>query len=117
MAGPGTDRITGRAKAGNRIVVVGRRFSGMEGAESLVRQGKRVCLVTRKLLGKNGHPLERNLHVVLRDRLIRDGVTITPNSPLFEVTSDGVYIVFGNRELMFIEADTVVLAVGAKPVN
>jgi len=37
-------------------------------------------------------------------------------SPVFEIKNNGVYVVSDN-ELLFLPADTVVMAVGAKPEN
>lgn len=65
-------------------------------------------------MGQDGAPLERNLYRALRDRLIDHGVHIFENSPVWEIREDGIYIAFHN-ELVFLRADTVVLAVGAKP--
>ena len=67
-------------------------------------------------LGENGTPLERNLYVTLRDKLIGRDVSVYDYSPVFEIREDGVYAIDG-RELLFLEADTVVLAIGAKSEN
>jgi len=95
-------------------VVIGGRLRGMEVADFLAGQGKKVSLVTKKRLGENGTPLERNTFVTLRDRLIEQRVMLFPLSPVFEIKSNGVYVVSDN-ELLFLAADTVIMAVGAKP--
>ncbi|MBW1824341.1 MAG: hypothetical protein JRI87_07225 [Deltaproteobacteria bacterium] len=42
------------------------------------------------------------------------GVCFYPNSPLYEIKEKGVYVEY-NYELLFLPADTVVLAVGVTP--
>jgi NADPH-dependent 2,4-dienoyl-CoA reductase/sulfur reductase-like enzyme len=105
--------LAGSATVGERVVVVGGRLVGMEVADMLARKGKKVTLVTKHNLGENGRPLERNIFVTLRDRLVEAGVAIHSGSVLFEIGHKGVYIEC-DRELAYIEADTVVLAVGAR---
>ena len=65
---------------------------------------------------KGGPPLERNTFVVLRDRLVDEGVTVFTNSPVLETRGKGVYIAW-EKELKFVPADTVILAVGMKSEN
>jgi 2-enoate reductase len=100
---PGADRrnvvqavdvFTGKVKMGERVVVIGGRLRGMEVAALLAEQGKKVSLVTKNRLGENGVPLERNLFVTLRDRLIERRVMIIFLSPVFEIRDNGVYVVF-----------------------
>jgi 2,4-dienoyl-CoA reductase-like NADH-dependent reductase (Old Yellow Enzyme family)/thioredoxin reductase len=110
------DVIMGKALVGERIVVIGGRLVGMEVADLLAKQGKKVYLVTRNKLGEDGVPLERNVYRALRDRLIEHGVQLFPDSPVYEIRENGVHIEY-QRELVFLKADTVILAVGAKPEN
>ncbi|MDI7258828.1 MAG: FAD-dependent oxidoreductase [Thermodesulfobacteriota bacterium] len=107
------DVIAGNAKVGKKVVVVGGRLVGMEVADSLAKQGKTVALITMYKLGEDGRPLNIDIYRTLRGRMIEHGVFIHPDSPLFEITDKGVYAV-NDRELFFLEADTVVLAVGMK---
>lgn len=110
------DVITGQAEVGDRVVVVGGRYVGMEVALSLAKQGKKVSLVTMKALGENGTPLERNTFLTLRQMLVDNGVFLYPHFPLHEIREDGVYVV-QNHDLLFLKADTVVMAVGTKAEN
>ena len=107
------DVILGRAGVGKRVVVVGGRYVGMEIADQLVDEGKRVTLVTRRALGRE---IERNVFLTLRNRLIEKGVQLFANSPLVEVRNTGVWIAF-EGDLVFLKADTVVLAVGFRSEN
>ncbi len=110
-----TDVLTGEAKVGQRVVVIGGRLVGMEIALMLAEQGKNVSIVTRRGLGA-GAPLERNIFVVLRERLMEGGVAIYANSTILEIAEKGVFFAW-EKELEFVPADTIVLAVGLKPEN
>ncbi|MFH1487238.1 MAG: FAD-dependent oxidoreductase, partial [Chloroflexota bacterium] len=110
------DVLIGKAKVGRRVVVVGGRAVGMETALSLAKKGKMVSLVTMHRLGENGKEMERNTFRTLRDGLIEHGVYLYPDSTVREIREDGVYVV-KDRDLVFLKADTVVLAVGAKSEN
>lgn len=105
------DVILGKVKTGNRVVVIGGRYLGMEIADQLAGEGKKISLITRRDLGRD---MERNVYLTLRNRLIRKGVYLYQNCPVVEIMTDGICVVF-NNDLVFIEADTVVLAVGVKP--
>lgn len=107
------DVILGKAKVGKRVVVIGGRYLGMEIAHDLAEKGKRVTLTTRSLLGRD---MERNLYLELRNRLLEKGVQILQNSPLVEIRKNGAYVAF-NGDLVFLKADTVVLATGMKSQN
>ncbi|MFC1886109.1 FAD-dependent oxidoreductase [Thermodesulfobacteriota bacterium] len=110
------DVITGSAKVGNRVLVVGGRLVGMEVALQLAERGRSVALSTLHLLGENGAPPQRHIYLELRNRLFNSGVQIFENSPVVEIREDGAYISF-HKDLVFLKADTVVLAVGAEPDN
>ncbi|MBI2869196.1 MAG: FAD-dependent oxidoreductase [Chloroflexi bacterium] len=110
------DVFAGKAVTGDRVVVIGGRLRGMEVAHLLAGLGKYVSLVTRNRLGEDGEPLERNLFVTLRNMLAERRVMIFALSPVVDIRKDGVHII-NNGELMFLTADTVVMAVGARPEN
>lgn len=105
------DVITGKAHVGEKVVVAGGRFIGMEVADFLARQGKKVSLVSRRRIGRD---VQRAIYLGLMERLIKSGVYLYPNSPLYEIKGRGIYIIY-NKELLFLETDTVVLAVGVTP--
>lgn len=111
-----TDLISGTAQTGEKVVVVGGRLRGLETAYLLAKQGKKVSLVTMNKIGENGIPLEHMTFWTVRKRLIDMGVAFFPHSPIREINEKGVYIYY-DGDLVFIEADTVVLAAGAKPLN
>ncbi len=110
------DVLSGEQKAGDRVAVIGGKLRGMETADLLQRQGKKVALVTRGRLGGSGEPLERNLFLVLQHRLLEASVPVYTESRIVEINKGGLYIAH-ERELIFLPADTVVLAIGAYPDN
>ncbi|MFH2124878.1 MAG: FAD-dependent oxidoreductase [Pseudomonadota bacterium] len=112
----GVDFIQNKVTVGDRVVVVGGRLIGMEVALDLAVSGRKVSVATVKRLGENGSPLEENIYRALRNRLIAQGVQIYSHSPLLEINRDGAFLDDGGN-LLFLEADTVVLAVGSRPVD
>ena len=108
------DVFVGKVQVGERVAVIGGRLRGMEVANMLAQQRKRVSIITMNRLGENGSPLERNTYFELRQKLIEDRITIYAFSPVVEIRENGVYIDC-DHELTFVPADTVILAVGAKP--
>jgi NADPH-dependent 2,4-dienoyl-CoA reductase/sulfur reductase-like enzyme len=112
------DVILGSAEVGARAVVVGGGFTGMEVANSLAESGKKVVLV--EALPKIGGSLVIYNYKHLLSSLIANGVVILTDTPLMEVTERGVYVksnVKPEMDLLFIQADTVILAVGVVPDN
>lgn len=107
------DVIMGKAKVGERVVVVGGRYLGMEVACVLAEKGKHVSLVEAVELGRGTHNFIR---AVLRDRLVELGVYVYPQSPVLRITKTGVDVA-NHHSLLHLKADTVVLAAGVKPVN
>jgi 2,4-dienoyl-CoA reductase (NADPH2) len=105
------DIITGKARCGEKVVIVGGRYVGMEVADFLSSQGKKVSVVDLQPIGMG---LGISIYHGLMERLVHRGVYLYPNSPLYEVKKNGVYIEY-NHELLFLEGDTVVLAVGVTP--
>jgi 2,4-dienoyl-CoA reductase (NADPH2) len=105
------DIITGKASCGESVVIVGGRYVGMEVADFLSGQGKKVSIVDLQPIGMD---LGITIYHGIMERLVNGGVCFYPNSPLYEINKKGVYIEF-NHELLFLEADTIVLAVGVTP--
>ena len=107
-----TDVICGKADVGNRVVVVGGRYVGIEIAIFLAQQNKKVSLVTRRRLGRDiGNRANMG---ALRDLLIEHGAYVYPDSEVVEISEHGILSVnFGS--LFFLKADTIVLAVGFTP--
>lgn len=110
------DVLLGKVKVGGKVVVIGARSLGMEVAVQLAEQGKKVSLVSRGRLGGTNIPVEGFLYRALMKQLINLRVPLYPHCPTREITEKGVYIEVDD-EVFLLEADTVVLAVGARPDN
>ncbi len=107
------DVIIGKANVGDSVVVIGGRYVGMEMAISLAEERKRVWLVTRSQLGRD---VEAYIKRTLRDRLVELAIPVFPYSQVLKITPEGVSLI-RDRELLFIKADSVVLAVGYRSEN
>ena len=107
------DVIMGTAEVGQKVVVIGGRFVGMEAATILANQGKHVSLVDMTEIGQNCNP---RIAGISRNRLVESGVYMYPSCPVRRFTKDGVEITHMHLPLT-LKADTVVFAVGTKPQN
>jgi len=110
------DVLSGKVKVGEKVVVIGARSLGMEVAIQLAEQGKKASLVSRGGLGGINVPVEAFVYRALMKQLINLRIPLYPYCPVREITRRGVYIEIG-EDLFLLEADTVVLAVGARPDN
>ena len=99
-------------RQGQRVVVIGGRFIGMEAAIKLAREGKHVSLVDMQEIGKNANP---RLAGVYRNQMVESGVYLYPSCPIRRFAETGVEITHMDLPLL-LPADTVVFAVGTKPV-
>jgi 2,4-dienoyl-CoA reductase-like NADH-dependent reductase (Old Yellow Enzyme family)/thioredoxin reductase len=108
------DLFLEKVKVGQRVVIIGGRMVGMEAACYLAEKGKQVSLVTLRRLGENGKQLEENIYRSLRNKVIQLGIQIFPNTPAIEIRPDGVFANDGGN-LLWLPAETVVLAVGYQP--
>lgn len=105
------DLLTGKAEAGNKVVVIGGGMVGCEAADYLHDQGKDVVLI--EMLDKIAVDVGRTLKWVVRQRLNNLGIRILTGARAQEITDKGVRVEHkGSTE--FYEAETVVLAVGIK---
>ncbi len=105
--------ILGKAKPGKTVTVVGGRYLGMEIADQLADDTERINLVSRRAIGRG---VERNIYFALRDRLVKKGVNLYPHCPVVEIREGGLYIIF-EGDLLFLEAETIVLAAGFQSEN
>lgn len=110
------DLITGDAEVRGLVVVIGGGLLGMEVAVWLAEQGKTVSLVSDIGIGGRKGVEERFVFRALLKRLVDLRIPMYLYSPALEITEKGV-IVETSGEIVSLPADTVVLSVGAEPVN
>lgn len=108
---PFEDVITGRAKTGSNIVIIGGGVTGCETAHYLVETGKRVTIV--EMLD---HLLEGSwpstMAAALINTLAKSKIVIKTSTRVDEVTEDGVVTTDKKGNRQFIKADTVIPAIG-----
>jgi 2,4-dienoyl-CoA reductase-like NADH-dependent reductase (Old Yellow Enzyme family)/thioredoxin reductase len=107
-----TDVLAGKAKVGQRAVIIGGELVGCETADYLADRCRQVTVMRRgKTFAANINPIARD---DLLARLKRKGVALLPGVEYEKIIEEGVVIVReGKRQT--IPADTVVVAAGAVP--
>lgn len=106
------DVLSGRRSVGDRVIVVGGGMVGLETAEFLAQQGKKVTIL--EMLERLGSDIERVTRWVVVGRIHRAGVKAETKTKVVEITDTGVKASRDGVSTTF-EADSVVLAVGFKP--
>ncbi len=119
------DVLLGKAKVGNRVLVIGGDLVGCEVAEFLVDQGKQVAITRRSQFMAN--KMNPDMRMLLVDRLAKKGVLMFPNTQYQGASDTGVRIhVRGGITSMAeiaadamknVSADTIVLAAGSTPTT
>ena len=108
------DVLTGKSVATGRVAVIGSGLTGLETAELLADKGHPITLVEMQ---KNiGPGINRTILVDLMMRFQKHEPVIIPNHRLMGISENGITIMNQmNNQVMQIEADTVVLALGVAP--
>ena len=118
---PGVDRgnvvtahdvLDGKKKVKDRVVVIGGGQVGMETAHFLVEKGKKLTMVVRTKMGKG---MNNSIYRPASCLACEHGVEMLTNTRTEEITDAGVVVVDKEQKRRVIEADTIVLATGAKP--
>jgi 2,4-dienoyl-CoA reductase-like NADH-dependent reductase (Old Yellow Enzyme family)/thioredoxin reductase len=113
------DLIAGVAAAKDTVMVVGGGLLGMEVAGWLADQGKTVGLVSDIGLGGRKGVEEHFVFRALLKKLLDLRIPLYLFAPVVEITEKGVIVeaLEAGGEIVSIPAETVVLSVGAMPVN
>jgi len=98
---------------GQKTVVIGGGAIGCEVALHLSEMGCQVTIV--EMLPKIGAQLESMTKKLLIQKLMDNRVTIKTGFSLDRVEDNGVAAIEGNGGEGFIDADTVVIAIGSRP--
>jgi 2,4-dienoyl-CoA reductase (NADPH2) len=110
------DVLEGKYSVKSRVVVVGGRSLGMEVAILLAEQGKEVNLVSRSALGGKRGPDEKMTYRALMRYLVELRIPMYLNATLLEIVEGSAVLCMAD-EIFSLPADTVVLAIGVKPVD
>lgn len=117
------DVLMGKAKVGDRVLIIGGDLVGCETAEFLADKGKQVTVARRsRFMADKMNP---DMRMILVDRLAQKGVRMVPGIQYMLATDTGVRVhVRGGVTAMAeiaadamknIVADTIVLAAGSTP--
>lgn len=103
--------LLGTDVLGQEVVIIGGGLVGCDTAILLARQQKKVSILDMVNIAPNAG---RTFRLTIMDEFVKYGVYMYPNSQVYSITKKGVNIV-NNGELLFLKADSVVIAVGSKP--
>lgn len=106
------DVLAGKGALGGDVVVVGGGGVGCYTALHLAAKGGRVTLI--EMRDKIAKDVGVSNRWILRNNLRSSGVEIFTSTEVMEISEEGVFAKRNGEEL-FIEAGSVVLAVGSKP--
>ncbi len=102
--------LLGRVNVGQEVVVVGGRLVGSDTVLFLAKKGKKVSIVDQvKILDD----VNRTFKLGVKEELVKHGVYMYPDSPVHNITKNGINII-NDGEMVFLKADSVVIAVGSK---
>ena len=100
-------------ETGQRVVIIGGGLVGCETGEFLVKQGKTVTIV--EILNDIAVGVNISFKIRLINRLTAGGVTMLTGAKCQEINEKYVVVITKEGKEQTIEADSVVMAVGAKP--
>ena len=110
-----TEIFNGRRPEKRKTVVVGGGPTGCEVAHHLSKNGCPVIIV--ELLPKIAGQLESITRKVLLGKLKANNVQMMTENKVSRIEEEGVVVMGTDEKELFIEAETVVMAVGNKPVD
>jgi 2-enoate reductase len=108
------DVIRGKVEVGQEVVIIGGGLVGLDTALHLAKQGKQVSVVEMLDEIARGIPWMRKW--LLKQSLMDYRVCLYPGITLHSI-SERVVSVIDGYQLLFLKADTVVLATGSKAEN
>jgi NADPH-dependent 2,4-dienoyl-CoA reductase/sulfur reductase-like enzyme len=109
------DALSGKVAVGHKVIVIGGGMVGTETADHFANHGKEVTIV--EMLPEIATDEEAAVRLFLMRDLEKNKVKVYVNSPVKEITDDGVIVTREGREERVGPADTIILAIGAKSVN
>jgi len=104
------DILSGKAKTGNSVVIIGGGLVGCELALNLAAEGKKVTIVEALPQVATGEPTLSRMGII--NLLTKAKINILTNAPVIEVYKDGVDIADSLGRRTKVNADTVILSVG-----
>ncbi|MFE4713243.1 FAD-dependent oxidoreductase [Paenibacillus sp. NPDC056722] len=109
------DVLAGKEDVGNRVAVIGGGLVGTETADHLALHGKQVVLMDMQdAIAKDGFVF--NNHYLL-ESIDKHHVEVITSAKVLEITPDAVIYEKGGEPLRVEQLDTIILALGAVPVD
>ncbi len=108
------DVLLGKVKPVGRVLIIGSGLTGLETAEVLAEKGHPVTVV--EMQKEIGPGINRTILIDLMMRFKKFNPALLPNHKLLSISDQGVMLM--NQQTsqgIFVEADTVVLALGVTP--
>lgn len=109
------DILSGKAVAGNRVLVLGGGQAGLVVADYLAERGREVTILNRRR--HFAEEMSSNDRFYLRERLKRESVTLHKQVAVRAVTADGARIKLGGETMILSGFDTLVIAEGMTPIR
>ncbi len=107
-------QVLSGAPTGKKVLMLGGGMVGAETAEHLRQKGCEVTIV--EMLGKLAADMEATTREFLLDRISSQGISVLLSTKV-EKVQDGRVLVKSGKEEKWMEADTIVLALGARPAR
>lgn len=108
--------LSGERETGNKIVVIGGGSIGCETADFLSEKGKNVIVVFPEAAPMTLTVVDKSIKKTLLERLEQKKVKIFAGVKQFkEITPEGIRLIDGEGNELFLEADHIVLATGGRP--
>jgi pyruvate/2-oxoglutarate dehydrogenase complex dihydrolipoamide dehydrogenase (E3) component len=108
-----SDVLAGKAKVGQRVIIIGGELVGCETADHLAENGHQVIVMRR------GGAFATNINPIARDNLLArlnsKGVALLPGVKYEKINDKGVVVITRRRRRETFPADTIVVAAGAVP--
>jgi 2,4-dienoyl-CoA reductase-like NADH-dependent reductase (Old Yellow Enzyme family)/thioredoxin reductase len=108
--------LSGDKKAGDKVVIIGGGSIGCETGDFLAEKGKKVVLAFPEVAPMTLEAVDGPTMKMLLRRLEEKSVRIVAGVKEFkQITPEGVRLIDGQGKAVFLEADSIVLATGARP--
>ena len=112
------DALMGNKPVGQNVVIVGGGMTGCELGYDLAREGKKVQIVEMApdiLMAGPPMPIANGMH--LRMLLGATGVELLTSTKIAAINDEGAVVETADGEKKTLPADTVILAMGLRPVS
>lgn len=107
------DVLLGKVKTGEKVLIIGGGLVGCETAHHLMDKGKKITIT--EILDAMATQRIPFIREAFLEDLEKSGVELLTGVTYKEVTDKGIILIDNKGEKRMIEADTIILAAGAKP--